>query len=236
MKIHALDLPRMPLPARAALAVAVALGSTALSCGGSQQPVNPFVEIPDRSTRATLAGPLCQENRCQCMNEGSPGLPERAGMKRYHFQLGPVENEMWVMVDSMVFYKSAEKASECFVVDLRTGEHEVVIRAQGEHGTAAHLQVAELGAEGAYRTFDFACGGPGSCAQSTLRDWHASLAKYKRGAHDPCGSTKIKKVKWTSDRAEDKVHPNDMQVDFVLDVYEFTPKHPPGDPACAEKF
>jgi hypothetical protein len=225
------------LPLAIPALLAAALIPVLAGCGASAKETKNFSELPPRVTSATLAGPLCEGQQCRCREPGrEPGLAQRPGTKRYELRIGPVENELWVTVNDMVLYKSPERATECFYIDLPTGKHPVSLRARGEYGFAARLSISELGAQGGYETFDFACGGPGMCEQSQLKEWRASLAKYKRGAHDPCGSTKIHDVEWQSGKMPDKLHPSELELELVMQVYEFTPEHPSGDPACADNY
>ena len=217
------------------------LGPVAPGCGSSSQNARDFSQLPDRLTLATLSGPLCKDNACQCREphlepKESAGLAVDPGFKRFEFHIGPAENELWVTVDDMVLYKGRERASDCFYIDLATGKHPVKLRARGENGFAARLTISELGRRGDYDTFEFVCGGPGLCEMQRLKDWQASLAKYTRAAHDPCGSTKIRKIRWISGSAPDLIHPDQLELNLVLDVYEFEPKHPSGHPECRDKF
>jgi hypothetical protein len=206
-------------------------------CAASAKETREFSELPPRTTSATLAGPLCEGQMCRCREPGrEPGVAQRPGTKRYELRLGPVENELWVTVNSMVLYKSRERATECFYIDLPAGKHPVILRARGEYGFAARLSISEIGAKGGYDTFEFGCGGPGMCELDQLKEWETSLSRYQRGAHDPCGSTKIRDIDWQSGKTPDKIHPNELELALVLHVYEFTPERPSGDPACADKY
>lgn len=194
--------------------------------------------VPARMTRATLAGPLCDgaEIACRCREPGADAGSPAPGRKRYEIRIGPAEDELWAAVDDMLLYKSKERAEECFYVDLRPGKHPVTLRAEGAQGFGARLTISEQGTQGWYDTFDFQCGAPGRCAMTDLRDWIDGLSRYRRGVHDPCGSTKIRDVRWQAGRTPDLVHPDALQLDLVLDVYRFAPAHPPGDPACADAY
>ena len=138
--------------------------------------------------------------------------------------------------DGEGLYKGIEKATECYYVDLAVGEHPVVIQAKGEHGFAARVAISELGELGSYGSFEFACGSPGPCTIDSVQQWQASLAKYKRNAHDPCGSTRIRGIRWMSGDTLDRIHPGQLEVSLVLHAYEFQPKYPSGDPECRDKF
>jgi hypothetical protein len=138
----------------------------------------------------------------------------------------------------MVLYKSVARAEDCFYVDLGAGDHKLGLRAANPGGVSAAVTVSEYAAatQSWYDTFRFACGAPGVCSYDELAEFKDGLAKYKRDIHDPCGSVKIKGLAWDTDVAPDTQHPGNLQVAWTLDVYEFTPKHPHGDPACATRF
>lgn len=216
-----------------ALAVLSVLGACSVAAGPSSQ----FKPLPDKFTRATLVGPLCDGALCTCVTPGADaGLPDRPNLKRYQLRLGPAPNELWVMIDGMVLYKSVERATDCFIIDLHAGKHDVVLRASGEQGLAAGLTVNEIGPKGTYNTLDFHCGGPGTCSFDQLQVFKASLAKYRRGVHDPCGSTRIRTLEWLTGKSPDRVHPGELQLQFVLDVYDFPPRHESGHPDCKDRF
>jgi len=217
----------------------IGLLSLAGACGGAGAQHSTLPPIPEPATVATLVGPLCQGDSCRCADApGAAGSPTSTATKRYEVRIGPIDNELWVTIDNNVLYKSAERATECFYVDLRSGDHQVGIRAHGDNGFGARVAISELtrDAKARYDSFEFRCGGPGICTKGMLNDYRASLAKYKRHIHDPCGSTKIKGLTWDLGRMPDKLHPSQIFVSLVLDVYNFEPSHPPGDPACASKF
>jgi len=222
-----------------ALAMFTALSfATGAGCGGSSSKFQPTLpDLPPRATRATLAGPLCEGDSCRCgKSPAEAGLPESTAVKRYAIRVGPTENEQWVTIGSTVLYKGVERATECFYVDLRAGEHKVTVRAHGKAGIAARVSISELSKLGGYKTFEFGCGGPGLCTFEQLRSFKASLAKYKRHVHDPCGSTKVRGVKWQTGTMPDRFHPSELYLQFVLDVYNFAPRAPSGDPSCANRF
>jgi hypothetical protein len=211
-----------------AIAVAIVAG-----CGGAEQPV--MRPLPERVTRATLVGPLCdgEDVKCTCREPGQDiGAPE-LGSKRYEIRLGPTGNELWATLGDMVFYKSAERAEECFYVDLRPGRHPVSLRAHGERGFSARLVVAEQAVQGWYDTFVFDCKTPGHCSMADLDEWHAWVESRAGKVYDPCGSTKVRDLRWQTGRVQELNYPDALQLDLVLDVYKFTPEHGPGEPACA---
>ena len=215
-------------------AVLGGLIATGLGCGGAElsSPDDPLIEI----TRAELAGPLCRTRSCECR-----AGPDDAGMpggvdKRYEFRIGPVPGEMWVTVGEHTLYKSREQATQCFYLDLESGKHTVEVRARGETGFSAAVRISEMGAEGPwwYDTFNFNCGAPGRCTLDRLEHWRERfLAHAQRNVIDTCGSTAIRDIKWRTGRLRDRVYPTSLLMQFVLDVYSFTPRYPPGHRACA---
>jgi hypothetical protein len=222
----------VPRPGRV-LALLPALGSIALlaTCGGSG------------AAGMTPLPPLCEglEVHCKCRAPatedapaGDAGQPE-AGFKRYEIRLGPTEDELWATIDDMVFYKTRERGEECYYVDLRPGKHPVTLRARAAQGFAARMTISEQGALGWYDTFTFDCTTPNRCAMADLHDWDESVRAREGAIHDPCGSTKIRDIRWQTGRLPDRLHPDELQLDLVLDIYRFTPKHGPGDAACASR-
>ena len=194
-----------------------------------------FSTLPPKLTRATLVGPLCQMEYCACRDDDeAPGEPPSKAVKRYEIKIGPIDNDLWVTVGGSTFYKSRERATDCYYIDLPEGSHKMTVRGHGEDGFAAHVSVSERGELGWYDTFDFDCGG--MCDLDSLKQWKASLAKFTRSIHDPCGSTKVLGVAWESGVAPDKEHPQDLHVELMLKVYSFEPEFASGDPECANNF
>lgn len=224
----------LAISAAGSVAISLAGAVSVAACGGAEQPV--MRPLPDRLTRATLVGPLCDgtDVKCTCREPGQDLGAPAEGFKRYEIRLGPTGNELWATLGDMVFYKSGERAEECFYVDLRPGRHPVSLRAEGKSGFAARLVVAEQAVQGWYDTFVFDCKTPGHCAMADLDEWHAWVQSREGKVYDPCGSTKVRDIQWLTGRLPDLQHPDVLQLDLVLDVYKFTPTHGPGDPACAE--
>ncbi len=197
---------------------------------------------PEAASRGTFAGPLCEGDGCRCRDgsaatDGGAGAPDGA-VKRFEVRIGPSEHELWVTVDDMVLYKGTARAEDCFYIDLGAGDHTMGLRASHPGGIAARVEVSEFGTATAswYETFRFGCGAPGVCSHDELDAFKAGLARYKRGIHDPCGSVKVKRIGWDSGVAPDQLHPDDLQVAWTLDVFDFAPKKPHGDPSCANRF
>jgi hypothetical protein len=220
------------------LAVLCVLAGTgiALGCGGGSQQVEALPPPPERGTRATLAGPLCGEAICTCREGDDDAGRAEDGTKRYEIKLGPAEHEMWATVGTMLLYKSRERATDCFYLDLRPGIYEVAVRGASDEAVGFQAAISEQGGEGEttwwYDTFRFACGAPGPCDRAALDEFTRST-QGKRGKLDPCGSTKVKEIGWHSGRMPDHGSPTDLRVAMKLHVYAFDPGQPPGSAACA---
>lgn len=221
----------------------LALVLTACSGGGSTGPDVKIGPMPDPVTKAVLSGPLCAGDACTCRKlnapgDGGAGVPDLEGTKRFEFHVGPAENGLWVSVDDMILYKNDQHAEDCFYIDLRPGEHKLSLKASRGGGFSAALDIHEYGAatQSWYDTFKFSCGSPGTCSYDALDEWKASLDRYKRSLHDPCGSTKVTGITWDAGRAPDQMHPQDLELHLTLDIYEFAPDLPHGHADCAERF
>ena len=151
--------------------------------------------------------------------------------------LGPTESELWGSIDGNVFYKGVERPTECFYVDLQSGDHPISVRAKGKAGFGARMLISELGAQAQsfYSTFDFRCGAPGLCDQQALRDWKDRIGQFDAGRHAPCGSVRILGIDWQTGRMPDNVHPEDFFLQATMKVYKFLPEHPPGTAACSKE-
>lgn len=201
--------------------------------GGARQ-----VEIgppPAARTTGTLAGPLCQYDRCTCRDGGDAGDPDGA-RKRFEIRLISAQPLWLTMPGDTVLYKDAERVEACFYVDLAPGAHPIALRASNKDGVSAELFVRELGTKTKswYDTFHFECGHPGACSFEELGALKGEYAQYARGLHDKCGSVKIKGITWDHGKAPDGTHPSELAVRATLDVYKFAPWKPHGDPTCGE--
>jgi hypothetical protein len=218
-------------------------GGSALAPGHTQEKVE-MIAVPQPVTRAVLSGGLCTTgDSCTCRKLDAPedagvGYPEAAGTKRFEVHVGPSDHALWVLLDDMVLYKSDEHSEDCFYVDLQTGQHRMILRASNDGGLSAAFDVHELGTQTKswYDTFKFNCGSPGTCSTDELDEFKASLEQYKRNLMDPCGSTKVKQIAWDAGRSPDQLHPRDLQVELTLQVYEFDPDKPHGDPECRDRI
>ena len=212
----------------------------AAACSGAEKPPIVIGPTPPPATRAVLAGPLCggDAGSCTCRDPAAPadggaGLAE-GGRKRFELRIGPTDNDLWATVDGQVLYKSKERATDCFYLDLPSGEHKVTLRASRSNGAQVAMTIAEYGvyAKSWYKTFAFSCGVPGTCSHDELDELKTEYRGVKGGIHDACGSVKVKGVIWDTGVAPDQIHPSDIAVALTLDVYKFRPGKPSGDPAC----
>lgn len=206
-----------------------------VSCsgGGRQVEIGP---PPTARTTGTLAGPLCQYDRCSC-RDGAADVGEPDGARK-RFEIRLLSSQpLWVTLPGdTVLYKDAEKVEACFYVDLAPGAHPLTLRASNKDGVSAELIVRELGTKTKswYDTFRFECGQPGACSFDELAALKGEYAQFKRGLHDPCGSVKIKGLTWDHGKAPDGTHPSELAVSATLDVYKFAPWKEHGDPTCGQ--
>ncbi|HET6612642.1 MAG TPA: hypothetical protein VFG83_11670, partial [Kofleriaceae bacterium] len=204
------------------------------ACAGS--PVPPLAAPPPPKTVADLSGPLCHGDECAC-RDLSPKVAQTAPgarLKRFEIRLGPSQNELWARVGNEILYKDLDRATACFYLDLAPGKYPITLQARSPHGVAVGMTIAEMGGAGKwfYDTFDFDCGAPGLCTREHLEAFKARADAVAGGKFDPCGSTRISSIRWKTGRAPDDLHPAALEVSLILDVYEFAPEHPPGDPSC----
>jgi hypothetical protein len=195
----------------------------------------PLPPTPAPRTEAELAPP-CRDGVCRCGDPAAETAPPEAPRKRFAVRVGPIDNDLWVTVDGMVLYKSRERATECFYVDLAPGEHAVAVRGHGERGVAARVAIAELGPTGPwwYDTFELDCGAGALCDREGFEQWKATIAGREGGVHEPCGSTRVKNVRWQMGRMPDMQHPEDILVELTLQIYEFATEHAPGSAECSK--
>jgi hypothetical protein len=205
------------------------------ACAGSSS-APPMPPTPDTGTLATLAGPLCESSACRCTDDPAAAGEAPEGFKRFKVVLGPTEGELWGMIDGNLFYKSRERAVECYYVDLETGDHPISLRAKGRGGFGARMLISEIGAAGPwfYDSFEFACGAPGLCDHQGLRNWKRRVAAVDAGKHAPCGSVRIFGIDWQTGRMPDNVHPEDFFLQASMKIYPSLPNSPPGTATCTK--
>lgn len=182
--------------------------------------------VGERLTTGTLRGPLCRSQVCECKAGPKDAGVAASPYKRFEITAGPSDNELWVTVGDNKLYKSNERATDCFYVDLLPGKHRVTLRAHGEAAVGANLEISEMGAKGPwwYKTFSFSCGS-NVCDGPQLEQWKQETAALGT-KHDPCGSTKVLGARYQTGRMPDGLHPVDLLVELDLQVYEFEPDKP----------
>ncbi len=203
------------------------------SGGGHQVAIGP---VPARQTTGSFAGALCNAQKCTCREgggDGGVGVPAN-GTKRFEIKLTS-PHELWATYRDMVLYKSAERADECFYLDLPTGDQPFTLRASNPDGVSAAISIAELGTKTKvwYDTFRFACGSPGVCSFEELDGIKADYNGMKHRARDLCGSVKLRGASWDTGHAPDQLHPSELVMRFTLAIEKFAPWKQPGDPTCA---
>ena len=208
------------------------------ACSGSahQTVIGP---PPARQSQGVWSGPLCQGEGCKCRDatapaDGGVGVPEDQ-KKRFEIRLQSAQ-ELWASIGKDSLYKSPEHAEECWYVDLPNGETEVTLRASDKAGVSAAMAIHELGTQTKswYDTFTFNCGAPGVCSYDDLQAFKDSENQHKHRVADGCGSVKIKGLTWDAQHAPDALHPGDLALHLVLDVYPRVPDKPHGDPSCTK--
>ncbi|MCA9239573.1 MAG: hypothetical protein KDA37_05215 [Planctomycetales bacterium] len=190
--------------------------------------------LPSPQTQALLVGPTCNPSGCECVASAEQaGIPD-AGKKRYEVHVGPMEHALWVRVGDQILYKDESRAERCFYLDLAEGRHDVIAQAYNNTAIGFQLQVSELNAahKSRYDTYQFQCGGPGPCDPFDLREY-AQANRFPNNLRDPCGSTKVRGVRWETKRLPDGENLAQLELHFTLDIAGFSPKHPSGAPACA---
>lgn len=195
----------------------------AVACSGATDAMPP---VGERMTTGTLRGPLCKSQFCACKQSPRDAGAPAGSLKRFELRAGPADNEMWVTVDGNSLYKSKERVTDCFYIDLGPGKHHVTLRAQGKAAVGANLDISELAPKNWwwYQTFNFECGS-NVCDVPQLEQWQSETADLGT-KHDPCGSTKILGVKYQTGRLPDGLHPVDLFVELDLQVYSFVPDKP----------
>jgi hypothetical protein len=198
------------------------------ACGSGRQQIE-ITPPPAKLTHGPLVGALCKGQACTCRDvnvtgDGGVGVPE-AGKKRFEVRLTSAQ-ELWVSLPDAVLYKSPERAEECFYIDLASGDIPIELRASDPNGVSAQWTIRELGTttKSWYDTFALGCGQPGVCSFEELSSLKSKAeAMPKKGVYDPCGSVKVKGLTWDTGRAPDNLHPNELLVRLVLQIYKRAP-------------
>ena len=84
-------------------------------------------------------------------------------------------------------------------------------------------------------SFEFDCSGGGVCDLDSIRVEQARIKAAPRGIHAPCGSVKVQQLDWQTGTMPDAIHPGEIVMDFVLNVYTFGTTAKPGADTCQKK-
>jgi hypothetical protein len=220
-----------------ALLIACA-GPTATGGGGSKTPI-------------VTAGTRCAGGSCVCRQVdavGEPGESPRdegapaSGQKRFEVRTGRGLDAVDIEVEGRgVLSKStAVPDPACAYIDLPPGKYKVVVRARVSNpsvGMEPALFIDEYGErhKSWYHTFQFRCGGKqGPCSEDDMREVIAAGQKIARGLYDPCGSTKVRGLRYDGKRVDEPgtARLSELTVELTLDVYPFEPRFPHGAPKC----
>jgi len=219
--------------------------------GSTKLPPQVFDTSPVSEQIASLVGSSarCQSGVCACrdIDAAGRGTPENdvesaapaQGTKRFELRTGRGGDTMRITIEGVgTFVKSgADPEARCIYVDLPPGAHRVryhVIAQNPTQGAEPRLRVSEYGEKHKrwYRTFGFRCtDGMQPCTKDLARDEFDRLAKQSDGKFDPCGSTKVQGMRFSTDREADAAV-GDFDLHFVLNVYAFQPRFPPDTPTC----
>jgi hypothetical protein len=184
-----------------------------------------------------LVGERCRDGACTCRPVDNLGRGDRtdegtvaAGEKRFELRTGRGLDELTVTVEGRgTFTKPVDGAAgACAYLDLPPGKHHVRLRvraAKPEEGMVPALLLNEYSTRTHdwYDTFRFKCGEPDACTKDDVEAWGQRQEKVARGILDPCGSTSVEQVRWQVEHSPE-VRVLDLTLDFVLHVYQFTPR------------
>jgi hypothetical protein len=235
------------------LSVVGCAGPSAEKSGGGSGKLPP--QVLDTSDVAELiatlpgSSPRCQGGLCQCREIDASGrgnaetdaesTPPAPGWKRFELRTGRGDDTMRITIEGVgTFVKSgANPEARCIYVDLPAGAHRVryhITAANPTQGAEPRLRISEYGEKFKrwYRTFGFRCtDGSQPCTKDLARDEFERLAKQTDGKFDPCGSTKVQGLRFSTDREADAAV-GDFNLQLVLNTYKFTPRFAPDTPNC----
>ncbi len=215
-----------------------------LGCGAGAPAVEK-TPIPDPVTTAALAGHRCTgSGHCACRPAGGEtdqkeSAPPAPGTRRFELRVASSDGTAWVTLDGKgTLYKDRERHEDCYYVDLAPGDHTVALLAKASNeqgggiGVGLRVYEHEPVAGRWYESFLFGCGAPGACAKDQLEDWKLAVEQDRTLMWDPCGSSRIRALRWESGRMPDALHPEEVMVAFTLKVGTHTPSKAPRDPSC----
>jgi hypothetical protein len=197
------------------------------------------------SSPMQMAGDRCHGEQCLCravdmVNRGGPSNEQAVaeGQKRFEIRTGRGLDPMEITINGKgTLKKPAERPDGvCGYVDLPPGKHRVHVHARAsseDAGMVPALWINEWGARTHdwYDTFQFKCGGNEPCNKDHLAQWGESEGKRPRGIFDPCGSVRVENLHWDLSHSPD-VKVQELDLDFVLEVYKFEPRFPHAAKTC----
>jgi len=223
-----------------ACVVVVVLGLGACASSGNSKPTRVAAASPMQ-----VAGDRCHGDTCICRSVDDfnrsaiteePGVPE--GQKRFEIRTGRGFDIIEVTVEPKGTLRKAHELVDaaCGYLDLLPGKHHVRVHvkaASETDGMVPSLFINEWGTRTHdwYDSFAFKCGGNGACTKDHLALWAETDGKKPRGIFDPCGSTRVENVRWDGSYASD-VKVLELELEFDLNVYKFTPRFPHGSKTC----
>lgn len=165
--------------------------------------------------------------------------PPAEDWKRFELRTGRGNDEMRITVEGLGTFRKSGDSPEpgCIYVDLPPGPtrvHYHVVARDAARGLEARLRVSEYSPAFRrwYRTFAYRCGnGSEPCTIDDARDAVETLGRVPGGKHDPCGSTRIRGLRFSTARPADAAVA-DFDLHFVLDVYKFAPRFAPETATC----
>jgi hypothetical protein len=165
--------------------------------------------------------------------------PPPEGHKRFELRTGRGDDTMRITIEGVgTFVKSgATPDARCIYVDLPPGAYRVryhVTAVNPSQGAEPRLRISEYSPRWRrwYRTFAFRCTDKGQpCTKDLARDMFDILTKQADGKFDPCGSTKVQGLHFSTDREPDAAV-GDFNLQLVLNIYKFAPRFPPDTARC----
>jgi hypothetical protein len=214
-----------------------------LGCAPARGPAG-----PSTTGALALAGARCAGGACTCRAVDDYGNlidpkdteegPIADGQKRFELRTGRGFDPLRIEVAGRggLDKRTDVVDATCGYIDLPPGQHAVRVhmRAQNpEAGQVPALFVSEFSPrfKSWYTTFQFRCGGSGPCEKGHMDDWMKEMRTVERGLFDPCGSVRIKGLRFNAERAVG-TKLAELTLEFVLDVYKFPPRFPHGAPRC----
>ena len=219
--------------------------------GSAKLPPQVFDTSDVNESVAALSGSSarCQNGLCACREVDGNGrgsaetdvetAPPAAGYKRFELRTGRGDDTMRITIEGVGTFVKIGPSPEarCIYVDLKPGAYRVryhVTAANPTQGAEPRLRISEYGEKWKrwYRTFGFRCtDGSQPCSKDLAKDEFERLTKQSDGKFDPCGSTKVQGMRFSTDREAD-ASVGDFNLQLVLSVYKFAPRFAPDTANC----